>query len=54
MNKLNVETNPEFASEIVLSVPYVYWLYKNDMLGKLKVCNGMKPFYYFCDIHFYL
>tara|TARA_R100000008_G_scaffold86371_1_gene79161 strand:- start:1079 stop:2041 length:963 start_codon:yes stop_codon:yes gene_type:complete len=44
-----IETNPEFASEIVLSLPYVYWLYKHNMLDKVTVCKGMKPFYYFFD-----
>jgi hypothetical protein len=44
-----VETNPEFASEIVLSIPYAYWLHKNDMLEKMVICKGMSPFYYFCD-----
>lgn len=49
MNKLTVYTNPEFASEIVLSIPYVHWLHKNDMLEEVHVCKGMKPFYYFTD-----
>ena len=44
-----VKTNPEFASEIVLSLPYVYWLHKNNLLEKVVVCKGMKPFYYFTD-----
>ncbi len=44
-----IETNPEFASEVVLSIPYAYWLHKNNMLEKVSTCKGMKPFYYFCD-----
>lgn len=44
-----IETNPEFASEIVLSIPYAYWLHENNMLEKVSTCKGMKPFYYFCD-----
>jgi hypothetical protein len=49
MKKLTIETNPEFASEIVLSIPYVYYLHENDMLEKVVTCKGMSPFYYFCD-----
>jgi len=44
-----IETNPEFASEVVLSIPYAYWLHENNMLEKVAICKGMKPFYYFCD-----
>lgn len=49
MKKINIETNPEFASEIVLSLPYAYWLHSNNMLGNVSVCKGMKPFYFFAD-----
>ena len=45
----NVETNPEFASEIVLSIPYCYYLHQRGELGQVVVCKGMKPFYYFAD-----
>ncbi len=48
-NKLNIETNPEFASEIILSIPYVYWLHEQNLLNKVSICKGMKPFYWFCD-----
>ena len=47
--KKNIETNPEFASEIVLSIPYCYYLHQRGQLGKVTICNGMKPFYYFAD-----
>ena len=49
MMKKNIETNPEFASEVVLSIPYCYYLHQRGQLGKVTVCNGMKPFYYFAD-----
>ena len=45
----NIETNPEFASEIVLSIPYCYYLHQRGELGEVVVCNGMTPFYYFAD-----
>jgi hypothetical protein len=47
--KKRIEVNPEFASEIVLCVPYAYYLHKNDLLDCVVTSKGMKPFYYFCD-----
>lgn len=47
--KKTIEVNPEFASEIVLCVPYAYYLHKNDLLECVVTSKGMKPFYYFCD-----
>jgi hypothetical protein len=47
--KKTIEVNPEFASEIVLCVPYAYYLHKNNLLEKVVTSKGMKPFYYFCD-----
>lgn len=44
-----VSTNPEFGVELALTVPYAYWLHKNDKLIKVLTSKGMKPFYYFCD-----
>ena len=49
MDKKNIETNPEFASEIVLSIPYCYYLHNRGELGRVVVCEGMKPFYYFVE-----
>jgi len=46
---MTVTLNPEFAHEIVLGVPYVYWLHKQGLLDKVETSVGMKPFYYFCD-----
>ena len=48
-NKVNISINAEFASDVVLGIPYAYWLHKQNKLGKLKVCEGMKPFYYFAE-----
>lgn len=47
--KKTIEVNPEFASEIVLCVPYAYYLHKNDLLDCVITSKGMKPFYYFCN-----
>ena len=49
MSKIVVDTNPEFGIELVLSVPYAYWLHQNNKLEKVITSKGMKPFYYFCD-----
>tara|TARA_R100000030_G_scaffold23618_1_gene17014 strand:+ start:179 stop:1114 length:936 start_codon:yes stop_codon:yes gene_type:complete len=49
MSKIDIEMTAEFASDVVLGIPYAYWLHKQGKLGKLKVCKGMKPFYYFAD-----
>ena len=44
-----LKTNPEFGVELALTVPYAYWLHKNNELGGVITSVGMKPFYYFCD-----
>jgi|TARA_R110000824_G_scaffold49981_2_gene140013 hypothetical protein len=44
-----VDCNPEFGIELVLSVPYAYWLHTQGKLDKVITSKGMKPFYYFCD-----
>ena len=44
-----VDCNPEFGCELVLGIPYAYWLHKNNQLEKVITSKGMKPFYYFCD-----
>lgn len=40
---------PEFAHEIVLGIPYAYWLSINGQLNEVYTSMGMKSFYYFCD-----
>ena len=49
MKSIDVNINPEFGIELVLALPYAYWLHKNNKLGKVKTSKGMKPFYYFTD-----
>ena len=44
-----ITLNPEFGCELVLGIPYAYWLHKNNQLEKVITSKGMKPFYYFCD-----
>lgn len=44
-----IDVNPEFGYEIGCSIPYAYWLHKNNQLEKVITSKGMKPFYYFCD-----
>jgi hypothetical protein len=44
-----IRNNAEFGVELCLSVPYAYWLHKNNKLKKVITSKGMKPFYYFCD-----
>ena len=44
-----VDTHPEFGIELVLSVPYAYWLHTQNKLDKVITSKGMKPFYYFCN-----
>ena len=39
----------EFGIELVLSVPYAYWLHERGQLQKVITSKGMKPFYYFCE-----
>tara|TARA_R110001592_G_scaffold10504_6_gene54356 strand:- start:3791 stop:4732 length:942 start_codon:yes stop_codon:yes gene_type:complete len=49
MDKIIVDTNPEFGYELACAAPYAYWLHKNNMLEKIITCKGMSPFYYFCN-----
>ena len=45
----NININSEFAHELVLAVPYAYWLHLHGKLSSVTTSKGMKPFYYFCD-----
>ena len=47
--KITIDTNPEFGNELVLTLPYAYWLFQNNKLEKVITSKGMKPFYYFFD-----
>ena len=44
-----IDNNPEFGYELACSMPYAYWLHQQGKLKKIVTCQGMKPFYYFCD-----
>lgn len=43
-----IDVCPEFGYEIVCSIPYAYWLHKQNKLDKVITCKDMKPFYFFC------
>ena len=44
-----LKINSEFAHELILAIPYAYWLHQNNQLEKIITSRGMKPFYYFCN-----
>jgi len=46
---MTIDTNPEFGIELVLVIPYAYWLHTQGKLDKVITSKGMRPFYYFCD-----
>lgn len=51
MEKITVKTNPEFSIELVLAVPYAYWLHKHNLLEKTISTLDSKPLYYFSENH---
>jgi hypothetical protein len=50
-NKKQLDVTNEFGNEVILYIPYYYYLYKNDLLfdNKITTYIGMKDFYYFMD-----
>ncbi len=44
-----IDLHPEFGLELVMGIPYAYWLHERGELEKVHTVKGMKPFYYFCD-----
>ena len=44
-----IDLHPEFGLELVLGIPYAYWLHERGELEGIRTVKGMKPFYYFCD-----
>jgi len=46
---MDIKINSEFAHELVLAVPYAYWLHVNGRLSSVTTSTGMSPFYYFCN-----
>tara|TARA_R110001583_G_scaffold17319_1_gene70217 strand:- start:65 stop:1009 length:945 start_codon:yes stop_codon:yes gene_type:complete len=43
-----LKINSEFAHELILAIPYAYWLHQQNQLEKIITSKDMKPFYYFC------
>jgi len=48
-NKKQLEVINEFGNELVLYIPYYYYLYKKGLLfdNKITTYKGMRPYYYF-------
>ncbi len=44
----------EFGYEVIMVVPYVYYLYTQNIPCKVLTCKGMKPFYYFLPEESYI
>ena len=51
MKKTTVDCHAEFSIELVLAVPYAYWLYENGLLEKTVSAIDSKPMYYFSPSH---
>lgn len=51
MEKRIVKCNAEFSAELVLAVPYAYWLHKNNLLEKTIGTIDTKPLYFFSENH---
>jgi hypothetical protein len=50
-NKLQLNVINEFGNELILYIPYYYYLYSNNLLfdNKITTYKGMKSFYCFLD-----
>jgi hypothetical protein len=50
-NKSQLEVINEFGNELILYIPYYYYLHINNLLfdNKITTYKGMKPFYYFLN-----
>jgi hypothetical protein len=51
MEKKIVKCNAEFSAELVLAVPYAYWLHTNNLLEKTIGTIDTKPLYFFSENH---
>jgi len=51
MESVKVKCNAEFSIELVLAVPYAYWLHKNGLLEGTISTTDSKPLYFFSDKH---
>lgn len=49
MEKIDLNLRPEFTYELVLGIPYANYLQSIGRLGKVNVCIGMRPYYFFAD-----
>jgi len=48
---MNIISSGEFGYEMVLVVPYAYWLYSQNLLTSTTSCIDTKPLYYFSKNH---
>lgn len=48
---MNIRTNGEFGYEMVVVVPYAYWLHINNQLTSTTSCKDTQPLYYFSNKH---
>lgn len=48
---LDIVANGEFGYEMVLAVPYAYWLHETGNLRSTTSCIDTKPLYFFSDNH---
>lgn len=48
---VSIHSMGEFGYDLLLSIPYAYWLYKNGQLEKTTSSLDTKPFYYFSPNH---
>ena len=45
----NIDGNPEFGCELACTLPYAYYLHKQNRLGTVSTVVGMSPFYFFTN-----
>lgn len=45
----HINVNPEFGYELAISAPYAFFHHSNGEYVKVTTCEGMKPFYWFCN-----
>jgi hypothetical protein len=48
-NRRVLDITDEYACEVLLYIPYIYYLFTKGLLfdNKVTVCTGMRPYYYF-------
>ncbi len=49
--KITVDCNAEFSTELILAVPYAYYLHKNNLLEKTISTIDSKALYFFSEHH---